>query len=103
MTADFEAFQRKVNRWQAKTFPESTIKTVLKHLTREVRELRKTNDPEEAADCLMLLIAFCGKKGVSLFKEVQAKFRICKKRKWGEPDADGVREHVRDEKPKGKR
>lgn len=92
----FDVLQAEINEWQRKTFPESTKDTVLKHLTREVKELRDTHNPEEAADCVMLLIAFADKSGVCLLDLVRKKFEICKKRQWGEPDDQGVREHVRE-------
>lgn len=98
MTAgrEFDDFQREVGEWQARTFPESTRGTVAAHLGREVEELRESGDPEEIADCLLLLIAYAGKAGVSLMDLARRKFEVCKARKWGEPDAQGVREHVRD-------
>ncbi len=91
----FDVLQAEINVWQRKTFPESTKETVLKHLSREVKELCDHQNPEEAADCTMLLLAFSEKCGICLLDAVRAKFEICKKREWGEPDAEGVREHVR--------
>lgn len=98
MTAgrELDDFQREVGEWQARTFPESTKATVLTHLRREVRELRESGNPEEIADCLLLLIAYSNKAGVSLMDLARRKFEVCKAREWGEPDAQGVREHVRD-------
>lgn len=92
----FDNFQVEVNEWQRKTFPESTKATVLTHLYREAKELREKGTPDEAADVLLLLIAFADKAGFSLFDAARDKFEICKARKWGQPDAQGVREHVRD-------
>jgi hypothetical protein len=91
-----DLLQAKVNAWQAMTFPESTVETVLTHLAREMRELDTKRNAEETADCVMLLMAFAGKLGFSLIGAVLDKFEVCKKRTWGEPDAEGVREHVRE-------
>lgn len=91
----FDVLQAEINEWQRKTFPESTEDTVLEHLTREVKELCDTRDPVEAADSVMLLVAFADKRGLCLLDLVRKKFEINKKRKWGEPDAQGVREHIR--------
>lgn len=92
---DLNRFQAEVNYWQAATFPESTVESVLKHLRREVRELSRTKRSVEAADVFLLLLAFCGKRGLSLAKLARTKLAINRKRKWGKPDRYGVREHVR--------
>lgn len=93
---DLDRFQKEVNEWQAVTFPESTKETVLTHLKREAAEISLSQDPMEAADIFLLLMAFLGKSGVLLSTVAREKFEICKKRKWGEPDSEGVREHVRE-------
>lgn len=92
--------QKIVNEWQNKTFPKSTAKSAMAHLKREIRELSKAlksggNYREEAADCGLLLLAVCGKKGFSLYDEIERKFAKNQKRKWGKPNKAGFQEHVR--------
>lgn len=99
---EFDRFQAEVSAWQRKTFPESTKKTVLVHMKREVKELGEKRgklhaEAAELADILHLLVAYADKIGVSLMDETRKKFKINQNRKWGVPDAEGVREHVRDE------
>lgn len=91
-----DRLQKEIGLWQAKTFPESTKKTILTHFGRELRELKVSDKPSELADMLHLLIAYANKLGVSLMSETLKKFSENQNRKWGEPDQDGVREHVRD-------
>lgn len=92
--------QRIVNDWQKVTFPKSTPQSVLKHLKKEVRELARAvrdgkGEGEESADCILLLMALCGKRGLSLYDEVEKKFAVNLKRKWGKPNKQGFQEHVR--------
>ncbi len=92
--------QKIVNEWQKVTFPKSTPSSVLKHLKKEVRELALAVKSgrgvgEESADCILLLMSLCGKHGVSLYDEVERKFAVNQKRKWGKPNRQGFQEHVR--------
>ena len=96
-----DALQFEVGSWGDRTFPASRVESVLAHFQKEVKELVESRDPEELADCILLLIHFAHKKGVSLRDAVRAKFEINKRRKWGKPDAQGVVEHVREESPRG--
>lgn len=97
----FDVIQCRIGDWQRATFPESTEETVLTHLKRELDEFLVSRKPDEAADCLMLFISFAEKRGFCLLDALLDKFEICKKRKWGKPDAQGVREHVREPKSDG--
>lgn len=97
-----DSLQRRVNAWQNETFPHSTAVSTLRHFVKEARELFDPevgviadNYAEEAADCVMLLLAFAGKQGFDLIAEVEHKFAICQAREWQAPNADGVVEHVR--------
>jgi hypothetical protein len=82
------------------------------HLIEEVEELLETlktdDDPEtEFADCFLLLIdAFRMHYGndVDMQKLIDIsskKLDICYKRKWGEPDENGVVKHIPDETEEG--
>lgn len=54
----------------------------------------------EAADVFLLLLHFSHRSGFSLMDEARRKLEINKRRQWGEPDAEGVVEHVREEERK---
>lgn len=60
-------------------------------------EFRRDQSAEEAADIYLLLLSFCDRNGRDLQEEARKKFEINKGRKWGPPDAEGVREHIREE------
>ena len=53
------------------------------------------NTRSEAADCLLLLMHHAHKSGYSLQRAARDKFEMLKTRTWGEPDEQGVVEHVR--------
>lgn len=88
-------FHTQVNEWQDSTFPWATADSVIAHLKREIKELDNDRTPEEAADCLLLLIGFANKSGFNLFEEAEKKFRILLDREWAAPDEEGVSEHER--------
>lgn len=88
-----DTFQIEVGKWQAQTFPDSTINTVLAHLAEEVDELRRDPNPEEAADVLMLLLAVATKLDFSLMDAAREKFEINKGRRWGVTTAEGYTKH----------
>ncbi len=109
--------------WQCETFPSSTALSAAKHLRKEVDEViaavEDAYDPAheregligfnerlsrvhvELADVFHLLVAVASKVGrydtvgPNLVAWVSTKFAANLKRKWGEPDADGVVEHDR--------
>lgn len=91
----WDGFQEEVGSWANKTFGKSTPETVLKHLKREVAELETSGEPDEVADCVLLLLHYAHKRGISIFEECVKKHEVNKQRKWGKPDADGVVEHVK--------
>jgi NTP pyrophosphatase (non-canonical NTP hydrolase) len=70
---------------------------VVAHLKKEVDELAESHDPEEAADCLILLLHHAHKCGYDLMIEAFKKFEINRQRRWGRPDEDGVVEHIRED------
>lgn len=82
--------------WARATFPLETTGGVVKHLQKEVGELAKApGDPGEIADVLILLARLADRHGIDLADAVRDKLAILRTREWGEPDADGVVEHVR--------
>lgn len=82
--------------WGDATFPHETLRSLAIHIRKEARELwRNPTDPHEIADVLMLTFALAHMAGVDPVAALREKLAICKAREWGEPDADGVTEHVR--------
>lgn len=86
--------QKDLGTWGEKTFPNGTPTTLIKHLQREVKELADSHHSSEVADCVILLIQVAHQYKYSLYDELMDKFAINKQRKWGEPDAEGVVEHI---------
>lgn len=101
--SDILRLQNELAEWSDQQFGynRSPIRPI-KHLQREVEELLQSpDDPMEYADCLLLIIdAFrmAGGNADELIKYGFQKLEINRQRQWGTPDADGVTEHVRDEK-----
>lgn len=93
--AGLDAFQQMEGTWADETFPTSTPASILAHLRTEVTELSVSLEPEEAADCLLLLLHFAHKRGFSLMQEARRKFAINQTRTWGEPNEEGFVEHIR--------
>ena len=91
-------FQKEVGEWGDRTFPCDGDRRpgIVTHLAKEVIELNQSHDPEEAADCFMLLLHHAHKSGYDLLEEAKKKFEINKKRKWGKPDKHGIVEHIRE-------
>ena len=106
-------FQREVGRWAESVFTRATDTSVATHLAREVAELRAwcvaaddgrapvpvADVAEEAADCFLLLLHLAHRCEFSLLDAAHAKFAKNRARRWGEPDAEGVVEHVKEGGP----
>ena len=87
---------KEIARWAAETFPDSTPDAKLAHLRREFRELEAAPaDPEEIADCIMILVHLGEGQGFDMEAELWRKLAINRARTWGKPDAEGVVEHIR--------
>jgi NTP pyrophosphatase (non-canonical NTP hydrolase) len=93
-----------IREWQTSTFGNANSLSKLAHLQEELDELQKAikeNDPNrrfEYADCFLLLYGAAGADGMTyddIFKAIEQKLAINKKRKWGKPDANGVVHHVK--------
>jgi NTP pyrophosphatase (non-canonical NTP hydrolase) len=103
-----DGLQTEIGSWSDLTFPNSTLKTMMLHLRKEVQELDdefhadeifpKTTSkaPHEIADCIMLLFHMAHRIKASARDAIREKFEICKKRKWGLPDKDGCVQHVKE-------
>lgn len=88
-------FQRDVAKLNERINPNSTPETILRHIKREVEELEEAYGQEEAADVYILLCALAWRCGYSLHHVAVLKMERNHQRKWGQPDKDGVVEHVR--------
>lgn len=100
--------QDETGTWGDETFPLSTARSVMDHLTDEIVELddevnaflteaspeRRAALAEEAADCYLLLLHIAHKCGFDLESAARAKLERNRARIWGEPDARGVVRHV---------
>jgi len=117
---DIDELQKLISDWSNETFGEGVERStaILHHLKKEVPELieavekyqsiNSIKDISESnlklsemlfefADCLMLLLDSADKMGISgnlLIYYCYKKLAINKLRKWGEPDENGVCEHI---------
>jgi NTP pyrophosphatase (non-canonical NTP hydrolase) len=90
-------FQEQVGGWGDKTFnpkKENNSTAIIHHLKKEVAELQESNNPEEAADCFLLLLQHAHSQGYDLLDEARKKMVINKERQWGLPDENGVIVHI---------
>lgn len=93
-----------ITDWQNKTFPKATMLSCVKHLKKEVQELRESienQNPDriELADCTMLLAATAVRMGLTYEdwqNAIAEKFSIARQRMWKEPNSEGFQEHVKD-------
>ena len=95
--------QRRVGEWGQATFPGSTWASILKHLNEEWQEFSQSSDPlemmAEAADMIMLLFHLAHRCGISLENVIEAKFALCQKSEWTEPDARGYSKRKKPDAP----
>ena len=97
---EIRRLQREVSRWGNQQFGQATPHSTVSHLVKEVQEL--LDDPYDSieyADCLTLLLHAAHRAGINIESIIDVawdKLDINRHREWGEPDEDGVVEHVRD-------
>jgi len=93
-----------ISKWQNETFGQATALSKTAHLKQEVKELRKDlkNDSPakklEFADCFILLFGAAASDGMSyedICNAIDEKMEINKSRKWGNPDKNGVINHLK--------
>ena len=86
--------------WSDKTFGISSPLVPLHHLRKEVDEvIAAPADITEYADCYLLLMDAARLAGFSMTdieNAAEAKYLTNLTRQWGEPDTNGVREHIRE-------
>ena len=96
MSDSFEQLFKDIVEWQNQVFTQATSQSRVEHLYREARELKENpSDAAEMADVLFLLVGLAAGEGVNLLEAGRKKLEINKRRQWGQPDAQGVVEHVR--------
>jgi len=94
---EIATLQRQIGEWGNRVFGKSqSVRGLVNHLIKEAYELGDSGNPEEAADCLILLFQHAHECGYDLFEEVKKKHKINLKRKWGKPDKYGVIEHLKE-------
>jgi len=96
VVSELSKLQKKVGEFGLIKFPTATPGTRVAHLKREVLELEEDHDPVEAADCVILLLGHAFLCGYDLYEEVLKKFEEIQTREWGDPDHEGVQEHIRE-------
>lgn len=93
-----------VTTWQKETFKKSDAISKIHHLKEEVNELlldvsEKSKERRlEFADCFLLLYGAAYSDGMSyedISKCIDEKLKICKERKWGIPDENGIVKHLK--------
>ena len=94
-------FQTMQGKWADKTFPKSNIGTICSHFREEAREfaggyndygtkyLQPYHDPEEAADCLLLLLHHAHKEGYDLLDCAIEKLAKNQQRDWLQEPTEG--------------
>lgn len=96
----------KITEWQDKTFGHASPLSKIAHLAEELQEVVdaiKSNDPDrrlEFADCFLLLFGAAAKDGMSyadICDAIDEKMEINYARKWGEPNKDGVVNHIKEQ------
>lgn len=107
-----EDFQRLVGEWGERTFPDSTLLSIMAHLREEVSELDFevrdwTGRPgpatefgririgEEIADCYLLMLHLAHRVGIDLGMAAAEKFAKNQHRTWHD-DGRGYAKHVED-------
>ena len=74
------------------------VPATVAHLRKEVEELSENPyDSEEQADCFLLICHTAHRARTPLAVVAYKKLQKNKTRKWGEPNEDGVIEHIRDD------
>lgn len=100
--ADLSQALDRTAEWGVRQFKHGTIRSAAEHLRREAAELEAApNDAEEMADVAILAYqvlyrvrTHAVRHGADLTIAVYDKHDKNVNRAWGEPDADGVYEHI---------
>jgi Protein of unknown function (DUF550) len=91
----------RVAKWSKATFNpnnEYRADAIAAHLSDEVAEVvADPTDHLEIADCYILLAGLCGQVGVDAEAAIAEKMTINMRRRWGQPDARGVVNHIKED------
>lgn len=111
---NLDNFQYEVGEWGKETFPQSTIATITEHLRREAVELQQSIEKwqreqqpvkddvvwpstmQEVSGVILLALHLAHRRRFLLSDVLRANFMEAQARTWGEPDEQGVVEHVCD-------
>ena len=75
----------------------STMQSRIAHIRRELEEIEADPyDGSEIADVILLLMHQARSYNIDLMADLLAKADEVRTRKWGEPDHEGVVEHIRE-------
>lgn len=102
-----DEFQKEVGEWGEATFPHSQIESIANHFYEEASEFVQavyhpedggngewwSQADEEAADCVLLLMHYFHRRDKSLVEVMEAKMKVNRTRKWGEPGEKGYSKH----------
>lgn len=93
-----------IREWQDKVFTKATMLSCASHLQEEVDELIQDIQSgktglEEIADCFLLLIGVCNKRGLSydnIVSLIDHKMQKNYTRKWGDVNEKGYVKHIKE-------
>ena len=109
---DLQKLMDDIREWSDATFGKNRVTPQLHHLIKEIPEaIEAVKEVEnttlrgifEFADCFMLLLDAANHYGMTaddLIRFTKFKLDVNKQRKWGNPDENGVVEHIPEE-PRG--
>ena len=81
-------------KWATEKFPDQNVSSQLKHLEKELEELKESpNDPSEIPDMAILLIGLAHLQGYNLFRLMADKFYDDLIHREWKMDEDGVYIH----------
>jgi hypothetical protein len=96
-----KTLQTRIAIWGRNTFGDGQrVGGIYAHLVREVEELGECLpeiDPDELADCGILLLELAEEASVFLLDEIEKKHKINQQREWGPVEPDGAILHVESE------
>lgn len=106
--SELRAYQKEIGEWGDETFNSKrsddlavNLYAIANHLKKEAQEVVDSAGcddyeliSEEISDCFLLLLHIAHNLEIDLLDCAREKMEINYKRTWGEPDKDGVIEHV---------
>lgn len=107
-----DQLQREVGEWGLRTFPDSTMDSILNHFCEEILEFvgpwrmleaiarlpatKRVADGDDAEipDAPLLLLHYCERAGISLDTAMREKFEACQKRTYAHDATAGYARHI---------